>query len=320
MTNLFITLGPSSLKKDFLKSLKSRYVKLLRINLSHTDINDLSKIVKYIRKYSKIEICFDTEGAQIRTSKIKNKTRTLKKNSYVYINKNNNNSNNITLTPSGIYKKLKINDTLYIDFNSVQIKIISENPKTFKCKVLEGGIIGSNKSISVDRYINIPAFTEKDILAIELAKELNIKNIALSFTSNAKDVRTLRSYFSENIIITSKIESKKALTNLEEILEEADKILIDRGDLSKEIPLPLIPKKQKEIIYIANRKKVPVFVATNLLESMVTKQEPTRAEVNDIYNTLLDGADGLVLAAETAIGKYPKECIDMVIKVSKTLK
>ena len=89
--------------------------------------------------------------------------------------------------------------------------------------------------------------------------------------------------------------------------------------MSKEIPLPMIPKKQKQIIYAANRKKVPVYVATNLLESMVIKAEPTRAEVNDIYNTLIDGADGLVLAAETAIGKYPKECIDMVIKVAKTI-
>ena len=320
MTNLFITLGPATLKKDFLKSLEPKYVKLLRINLSHTDINDLPKVVKYIRKYSKIDICFDTEGAQIRTSKIKNKIKILKRDNYIYINKDNKNNDNISLMPNGIHQKLRINDNLYIDFNSAQIKIISENSKTFKCKVIEGGIIGSNKSISVNRNINIPPFTEKDMLAIELAKELNIKNIALSFTSNAKDVRTLRSYFEKKVIITSKIESKKALANLDEILEEADKILIDRGDLSKEIPLHMIPKKQKEIIYTANRKKVPVFVATNLLESMVTKQEPTRAEVNDIYNTLIDGADGLVLAAETAIGKYPRKCIDMVIKVSKTLK
>ncbi len=319
MTKLFITLGPSTLKKDFLESLKAKYVKLLRINLSHTSIDDLPIIVRYIRKYSKINICFDTEGAQIRTSRIKNKTVTLKKNTYIHINKNNKDSNNITLTPDRIYEKLKVNDTLYIDFNSAEIKIISENIKTYKCKVIEGGVIGSNKSISVNRHINIPAFTKKDMLAIKLAKELDIKNIALSFTSNAKDVKTLRSYFDKKVIITSKIESKKSLTNLSEILKEADNILIDRGDLSKEIPLPLIPKKQKEIIKIANRNKVPVYVATNLLESMVTKQEPTRAEVNDIYNTLIDGADGLVLAAETAIGKYPAECIDMVIKVSRTI-
>ena len=319
MTNLFITLGPSTLKKDFLKSLKPKHIKLLRINLSHTDVKDLSKIVSYIRKYSKIDICFDTEGAQIRTSKIKNKTKVLKKDNIVYINKDNINQNNITLTPNAIYQKLRINDKLYIDFNSAQIKIISESSKTFKCKIIEGGIIGSNKSISVNRNINIPPFTEKDMLAIELAKKLNIKNIAWSFTSNAKDVRMLRSYFEKKVIITSKIESKKALKNLDEILKEADKILIDRGDLSKEIPLPMIPRKQKQIIYAANRKKVPVYVATNLLESMVIKAEPTRAEVNDIYNTLIDGADGLVLAAETAIGKYPKECIDMVIKVAKTI-
>lgn len=320
MTNLFITLGPSTLKKDFLKSLNPRYIKLLRINLSHTDFKDLSKIVGYIRKYSKIDICFDTEGAQIRTSEIKKNIKVLERGKYVYINKSNINHDNITLMPEAIYEKLRINDKLYIDFNCAQIKIISENSTTFKCKVIEGGIIGSNKSVSVNRNINIPPFTEKDILAIDLAKKLNIKNIALSFTSNAKDVRTLRSYFKKKIIITSKIESKKALKNLNEILEEADKILIDRGDLSKEIPLPMIPKKQKEIIHAANRKKVPVFVATNLLESMVIKAEPTRAEVNDIYNTLIDGADGLVLAAETAIGKYPKECIDMILQVSKTIK
>ena len=134
MTKLFITLGPSTLNKEFLKSLEPRYIKLLRINLSHTEINDLPKIVNFIRKYTNINICFDTEGAQIRTSKIKNKTKLLKKNGYIYINKDYKQNNNIVLTPKDIYKKLKINDNLYIDFNSAQIKIISETSKTFKCK------------------------------------------------------------------------------------------------------------------------------------------------------------------------------------------
>ena len=319
MTKLFITLGPSTLNKKFLKSLKSNYVKLLRINLSHTDVKDLPKIVRYIKKYSKIPICFDTEGAQIRTSKIKNKTKLLKKNNYLYINKNNKINKNISLTPKGVYEKLKINDILYIDFNSAKIKIISENENNFKCKIMEGGLIGSNKSISVNRNINISAFTEKDLQSFIIAKSLNIQNIALSFTSCANDVKNLRNFFDYKITITSKIESKKGLKNLDSILSEADKILVDRGDLSKEIPLQLIPKKQKEIINAANQKKVPVFVATNLLESMVTQPEPTRAEVNDIYNTLVDGADGLVLAAETAIGKYPIECISMILKVAKTI-
>ena len=320
MTKLFITLGPSTLNKKFLNSINSKYVKLLRINLSHTKIKDLKKIVLFIRKYSNIDICFDTEGAQVRTSKVINDKKQLIRNQIVHINKSNISNSHITLTPNNIYKKLKLGDTLDIDFNSAKIKIIDENSSIYKCKVIESGSIGSNKSVSVSRSINIPPFTDKDIKAFELANNLNIKNIALSFTSSEQDIKKLRKYFENDITITSKIESKKGLLNLNKILNEANNILIDRGDLSKEIPLPLIPKKQKEIISAANQRNVPVFVATNLLESMVTKKEPTRAEVNDIYNTLVDGADGLVLAAETAIGNYPTECIDMIIKVSKTLK
>ena len=320
MTKLFITLGPSTLNKKFLNSINSKYVKLLRINLSHTKIKDLKKIVLFIRKYSNIDICFDTEGAQVRTSKVINDKKQLIRNQIVHINKSNISNSHITLTPNNIYKKLKIGDTLDIDFNSAKIKVIDENSSRYKCKVIESGSIGSNKSVSVSRSINIPPFTDKDIKAFELANNLNIKNIALSFTSSEQDIKKLRKYFENDITITSKIESKKGLLNLNKILNEANNILIDRGDLSKEIPLPLIPKKQKEIISAANQRNVPVFVATNLLESMVTKKEPTRAEVNDIYNTLVDGADGLVLAAETAIGNYPTECIDMIIKVSKKLK
>ena len=320
MTKLFITLGPSTLNKNFLNSINSKYVKLLRINLSHTKIKDLKKIVLFIRKYSNIDICFDTEGAQVRTSKVINDKKQLIRNQIVHINKSNISNSHITLTPNNIYKKLKLGDTLDIDFNSAKIKVIDENSSRYKCKVIESGSIGSNKSVSVSRSINIPPFTDKDIKAFELANNLNIKNIALSFTSSEQDIKKLRKYFENDITITSKIESKKGLLNLNKILNEANNILIDRGDLSKEIPLPLIPKKQKEIISAANQRNVPVFVATNLLESMVTKKEPTRAEVNDIYNTLVDGADGLVLAAETAIGNYPTECIDMIIKVSKTLK
>ena len=320
MTKLFITLGPSTLNKKFLNSINSKYVKLLRINLSHTKIKDLKKIVLFIRKYSNIDICFDTEGAQVRTSKVINDKKQLTRNQIVHINKSNISNSHITLTPNNIYKKLKLGDTLDIDFNSAKIKVIDENSSIYKCKVIESGSIGSNKSVSVSRSINIPPFTDKDIKAFELANNLNIKNIALSFTSSEQDIKKLRKYFENDITITSKIESKKGLLNLNKILNEANNILIDRGDLSKEIPLPLIPKKQKEIISAANQRNVPVFVATNLLESMVTKKEPTRAEVNDIYNTLVDGADGLVLAAETAIGNYPTECIDMIIKVSKTLK
>lgn len=319
MIKIFTTLGPSSMNKKFLSNLDKKYIKLLRINLSHTKVGDLEKIVRYIRKYTDIAISFDTEGAQVRTSVLKQKTMSLRKNSNLIINKDYKNRDGLNLNPRNIYKELKLKDILSIDFDGVKIQIISESETLFKCKVLEGGKIGTNKSILVNRNIKIPAFTEKDMAAFTIAQKLKIKNIALSFTSCANDVKKLRSYFKYPIVITSKIESLKAIKNLREIMYEADNILIDRGDLSKEVPIHLIPRTQKNIVNAAQKYKTPVFVATNLLESMVTQKEPTRAEVNDIYNTLNDGATGLVLAAETAIGKYPSECIKMVINVSKTL-
>ena len=320
MTKLFITLGPSSLNKNFLSHVDCNNIKLLRINLSHTDIKEIPKIVKFIRKYSKTPICLDSEGAQIRTSKLCGGTKKLITNKIIRINKSNESNNNITLVPQNIFRNLKVNDILSIDFNSVVVKIIKENQRYFECKVVQGGTIGSNKSVSVNRDITIPPFTDKDIKAFAIGEKLKIKNYALSFTSKASDIIELRNLFKNKITITSKIESKKGLRNLQEILKEADNILIDRGDLSKEIPLHEIPRKQKEIISKAIKAKIPVYVATNLLESMVTRMEPTRAEVNDVYNTLIDGATGLVLAAETAIGKYPQKCIEMILKISKTIK
>ena len=319
MTKLFITLGPSSLNKKFLSNINKKYVKLLRINLSHTNIKDLIKIINFIRRYTNIPICLDSEGAQIRTSKLKNNVLKVLPNKIIKINKNNNNNSKITLLPRDIHKKLKKGDIISIDFNSAVVKIIKEDIDTLECKVLQAGVIGSNKSVSVNRDIEIPPYTEKDLEAFSIGEKLNIMNYALSFTSQADDITNLRSRFKKKINIISKIESKKGLRNLSDILKEADNILIDRGDLSKEVPLHEIPKKQKEIIRKAIKSKTPVYVATNLLESMVTRMEPTRAEVNDVYNTLIDGATGLVLAAETAIGKYPDKCIDMIIKVSKTI-
>ena len=319
MIKLFCTLGPSSLNKNFLINLDKKVVKLLRINLSHTKIEDLPKIVSYIRKYTSINICFDTEGAQIRTSTLKNRSQSLIKNQRILINKENNNNKNITLLPINIYKKLKKNDLLSIDFNSAIVKIINIKGENIECFVKVGGEIGSNKSVAINRMIKLPPFTEKDKEAFKIAEDLNIRNIALSFTSHPDDVIKLKEYFNKDINIIAKIESKNGLKNLTGILNVSNSILIDRGDLSKEIPIYQIPKKQKEIISIAKKYKTPVYVATNLLESMVSQMEPTRAEVNDVYNTLKDGATGLVLAAETAIGKYPEKCIDMIVKVSKTL-
>jgi len=167
----------------------------------------------------------------------------------------------------------------------------------------------------------LPAFTEKDIRTIELAKAMGLDNFALSFAGKKEDVEKLRSLFpNQPVFITSKIESKLGLANLKDICRASDVILIDRGDLSRDIPLQKIGLTQKYILDEAKETNTPVYVATNLLESMLNSFQPTRAEINDITSTLLSGAEGLVLAAETAIGRYPVESARMVSAVMQEIK
>mgnify|MGYP001388375347 FL=1 len=320
MTEIFATVGPSTLNKKFLTAINKRKVNLLRINLSHTKVKDLESTVNFIKRYTKIPVCFDTEGAQIRTTSIFKNKMILKTNTSVFIHKGKQSKKSFSLTPIESFDLINEGDILSIDFDSVQIKIIEKKNLSLKATVINGGSIAINKGVSVNRQIKLASFTKKDIQAFKIAKDLKIKNIALSFASTGQDVKRLREIFKYPINIISKIESKRGLKNLKNIISESNGILIDRGDLSREVPLENIPQTQKNIINVAKKMKKPVYVATNLLESMVIKRDPTRAEVNDIYNTLIDGANGLVLAAETAIGNYPLECINMISKVAKVYK
>ena len=160
--------------------------------------------------------------------------------------------------------------------------------------------------------------TDKDTTAIEIGVRLGIRHYALSFASSAGDVELIRALVPEASTVISKIESRAGVRNMDEIIEASDAVLIDRGDLSREVPLEEVPYYQKAIVRRANRWHKPLYVATNLLESMVLNNRPTIAEVNDVANTLLDGAHGLVLAAETAIGLDPLGAVDMVRRAIDT--
>ena len=174
------------------------------------------------------------------------------------------------------------------------------------------GSVGSNKAADVDRDIDLAAVTHKDREAFKIGLEKGIKNFSLSFTNTADNVKEIRDIIGDESNLISKIETVKGVLNLKEILPLVNQILIDRGDLSREVAIDKIPFIQRRIISYAKSKDVPVYVATNLLESMIQTSSPTRAEVNDVASTLLMGANGLVLAAETAIGKYPVEAVEMI--------
>lgn len=316
---IFCTLGPSSMPGKIITKLTNLGIDMFRINLSHTDLNNLANIISEIRKYTDKPICLDTEGAQVRIGYVENNKIYLEEDNIVEITKEKitGTPHKISFIADSVIEQIKPGDLINIDFESVLLQAIQCTPNLITAKVISGGHVGSNKAVTVDRQMKLPVISPKDKTAIQIGLKNGIRHFALSFAGNRDNVEYFRRIVGKNAHIISKIESKKGVENIDEILKVSDSILIDRGDLSREEPIEKIPFMQKLIIKKANTKKVPVYVATNLLESMVKSKTPTRAELNDIVNTLLDGADGLVLAAETAIGEYPVNC---VVMISKTIK
>lgn len=310
---ILCTLGPASLNPKSICRLDELGVDLFRLNLSHTSLEQLKEFVELVRRHSSIPICLDTQGAQVRTGELRGKTLILETHSVVELigSPELGHASQISLYPASILPQLGVGDLLHLDFDAALLQILSVGSKIF-ARVLNGGVVGSNKAVTIDRAIPLPPLTAVDEQAVAIGMELGLRHVALSFANAADDVEILRRKTGPNVTLIAKIESRKGLKNLTPILDVADAILIDRGDLSREVLLEHLPLIQKKIISEANKKHIPVYVATNLLESMVVHGRPTRAEVNDVMNTLLDGADGLVLAAETAIGKHPIECASMI--------
>lgn len=312
---ILVTLGPSSLNKECIQQMAGEFVHLFRINLSHTSADSIEEIISRIQAYTEVPICLDSEGAQIRTHKMKDGEAELVKSNVIKIHftEVTGDSQNLSFSQNHVASQFRVDDILTIDFNSARIKIIEVNSDHCLARVEEGGLVGSNKAANlINRNIELEAITIKDKQAIKIGLDMNVKHFALSFANSGKDVQTMRQYVGEQSTIISKVESMSGLNNLHEILDNTNEILIDRGDLSREVPLEKIPFLQRRIISLARSKSKPVNVATNLLESMVTTQNPTRAEINDVVSTLIMGANGLVLAAETAIGSHPVGAVKMI--------
>ena len=310
---IFCTLGPSSLNKNFL-NFSNNKVSLLRLNMSHVKLNQLEATIKFVKKYSTVPLCIDTEGAQIRT---RAKKKILKKNNTLIINKK---LGSFTLYPYEVFNKLKKNDILDIGFKDLKVKIFKIKLDKIYCKVTSSGILENSQGVHLtNRKIKLNFVTEKDKQAIKIARKLKIKYFALSFTNSYEDILKFDALFKNEKKIF-KLETKNAIRNINKILNAGQRFLIDRGDLSKDTSIEIIPLIQKNILNLAKAKKKKIYVATNFLESMLLNKYPTRGEANDIYNTLDSGAAGLVLAAETAIGSHPKECIIFIKKIIKIFK
>ena len=316
--SILVTLGPSSLSEGVVRRISAeKSVQLLRINLSHTPLKGLEATIKRILKWTDIPICIDSEGAQIRNGPMVSEDVYFLKGSRVKIHFNGiqGDASNISFTPDGIAGYFVAGDRINVDFDSVSFRVMERKNSHLVAEVEQSGVVGSRKAADLDREVDLEPITQKDEEAIKIGKRLGIKHFALSFSNCRSDVEKMRELVGPESTLICKIESDQGVRNLAGILDSADQILIDRGDLSRQVPIEKIPFIQRRIVSLARHRKRPVFVATNLLESMVRKREPTRAEVNDVVSTLLMGANGLVLAAETAIGKFPVEAVKMTKRI-----
>ena len=311
---ILATLGPSSMKKDIVEKLSEKGVYLFRINLSHTKLEDVESIIKQVQSWTDIPVCLDSEGAQVRNQNMISEVVSFEKGDVIKIHYTEvvGDSQNISFTPSAVSRQLQVGDIINVDFNAASFKVVKEEKDYLLANVESGGYVGSNKAADINRDITLDAVTYKDKNAFKIGLDYGLDHFSLSFTNCAKDVADIRKIIGSKSLLISKIESIKGVLNLGEILPVVDQILIDRGDLSREVPIEKIPFIQRRIISYAKSRDVPVNVATNLLESMIKTNSPTRAEVNDVASTLLMGANGLVLAAETAIGTYPVDAVEMI--------
>ena len=313
---ILCTLGPASLRPDIVKKLDDRGIDLFRINLSHTPPDAVESTIEFVRRYSSTPICLDTEGAQVRCGVmmpgvVMTKGQAIKLTSTDSFGM----ADMLALRPASIFAELQVGSIVKVDFDGVELRVTKVGDRDAEATAVDGGRVGSNKAVTIEPPPRLPPLTEHDLSALELSVRHGIRHFALSFTNDADDVARLRDIVPPDSYVIAKLESRAGVQNVEGITSAADAVLIDRGDLSREVPIEFVPVYQKHIIRCANALNTPVFVATNLLESMVTSRAPTVAEANDIFNTLYDGAHGLVLAAETTIGQHPVQSVDMVLRV-----
>jgi pyruvate kinase len=312
---ILCTLGPASLRPDILRGLDERGTDLYRINLSHTPLDRIEPTIELIRSVSSTPISLDTEGAQVRCGSVEDGL-ILDEGQEVTLTPElvEGSRERLALWPSVVFETLAPQTLIGIDFDGVVLRVEAVGDGEATASVLRGGQVRSNRAVKMDPPPELPALSEKDRAAIQFGAYLGIAHYALSFASHARDVDLIRSLAPAGARIMAKIESRVGVRNMDGIIEATDSVIIDRGDLSHEVPFESVPFYQKAIVRRANRGNRPVYVATNLLESLVTGRTPTIAEANDIANTLLDGVHGLVLAAETAIGIDPLGSVDLVLR------
>lgn len=326
-TKVVATIGPASSSKEMLKNLIQEGVDVCRLNFSHGSHKDHVEVIKTIReiideiKYP-IAILADLQGPKIRVGTVKdNGVELVEGNELIMTTqKVEGTAKKVSITYETFPQDVKAGEKVLVDDGKLVLEVISSNYKDeVVLKVLHGGILSSKKGVNLpNTSISQPSLTEKDREDLELALKYDIDWIALSFVRSARDIIELKHIIKnagKTTRVIAKIEKPEAINDLDDIIKQADGIMVARGDLGVEIPMENVPLIQKQIINKSIEHAKPVIVATQMMESMIENISPTRAEVNDVANAVMDGADAVMLSGETSVGKHPRAVIDAMNKI-----
>ena len=323
---ILATLGPASTKPAMIRKLLLAGADAFRINMSHGNHAQKAAIVATIRALEKdlkrpTTILFDLQGPKLRVGKFKGKSAMLATGDRFTLDRKHSDGDaeRVELPHPELFATIRPGDRILIDDGKVRLKAVEVDDKAIVTEVQVGGKVSDNKGVNVpDVLVPIPALTEKDRADLAFALEQKADWIALSFVQRPEDVAEARGLIGERAALLAKIEKPAAIDQLNDIVALADAVMVARGDLGVELPPEQVPPLQNRIIAVARQFGKPVVVATQMLESMITSPTPTRAEVSDVATAIYDGADAVMLSAESAAGQYPCEAVAMMDRIASS--
>lgn len=330
-TKIVATIGPSSASKDILKEMISSGMNVCRINFSHGSYSDHTKVIQFVRELNEelntnVAILADLQGPKIRTGDMQEGGVKLEVGASILIQTDEivGSKDSFSINYEKLPEDVQRGESILLDDGKLMLEVESTDRKAeIICKVIQGGVLSSKKGVNFpNTKISMPSLTDKDESDLDFAIAQDVDWIGLSFVRTAEDIVDLKQRISVQggkARVIAKIEKPEALACIDEIVQVCDGIMVARGDLGVEIPYQNVPLTQKMLINKGIQYAKPVIVATQMMESMITQMTPTRAEVNDVANAVLDGADAVMLSGETSVGNYPVEVINAMSKIIKEM-
>lgn len=331
-TKIVATLGPASESKEIIKKMMLAGTNVFRINFSHADHSDVAERIQIIREVSQelnlhISILGDLQGPKLRVGVI-DEGAVVNPGDLVEFNTAKSfkgNAKSAYMTYKNFPMDVNPGERILLDDGKLIFEVVSsDNKETVTAKVIQGGAFKSKKGVNLpNTKVSLPALTEKDIKDAIFAIEQRVDWIALSFVRDSEDLIELQDLIKKHsehkIPIIAKIEKPEAIENIDKIIGYCDGLMVARGDLGVEVPAAEVPLIQKNLVLKAKKARIPVIIATQMMETMIESLTPTRAEVNDVANSVMDGADAVMLSGETSVGDYPVQVIETMTSILKSV-